>query len=67
MLQQRDARPPIMSPPQGDAGKVLQQRDAELQARSHQINDLKTTVALLHARIEHHQQQTITQVGVAPL
>ena len=48
----------------GESGKSLQQRDQELKARSHEIHDLKATVALLHARVEHQQRQTMDQVMV---
>lgn len=51
--------------PQGESGKTQQHKDVqerELQARNHEIHDLKTTVALLHARIDHQQRQTSDQV-----
>ena len=56
---------PSMFLPQGQSGKTQQQKDVqerELQARDHEICDLKTTVALLHARIDHQQRQTSDQV-----
>ena len=47
---------------QGEAGALLQRKDGELQGSTNRIRDLEATVALLHARIEHQQQQTVAQV-----
>ena len=49
-------------PVQGEAGALLQRKDGELQGSTNRIRDLEATVALLHARIEHQQQQTVAQV-----
>ena len=56
--------PPLLHR-QGEAGSLLQHKEAEILGLTREIQDLKVTVALLHDRIEAQQKHGVAQASVS--